>query len=625
MTNYQLPITNYQLPINYMRDFLKYTFANLLSLLIFFGLATGGLILLLITIATRDPGPQVKDKSVLVFNLSTKISDTNPASGTGELIQKAVSGEDNEEFITLRTVLDAIDNATKDKRIVGIYLDGSGDSGATGTGFATLKEVRQALERFKASGKKIIAYNVDWDEPTYYLGSVANTVMVNPLGMMEMNGLRSETMFLAGAFEKYGIGVQIIRVGKYKSAIEPFVLKQLSPENRQQIQRLLSDIWGDFRVSVAKSRKLSPQQVQAITDNKALLMPEEARKNRLVDKVAYYDQVVSDLKQLTSSRKEDKSFRQISLNTYAKVADKSDTQSRFSKNKIAVIYAEGEIVNGHGSLRQVGGDRLANQLRQMRLDHTVKAIVLRVNSPGGSATASDVIQREVRLTRQQKPVIVSMGDVAASGGYWISTYANRIFAEPNTITGSIGVFGLLLNVQQLANNNGISWDVVKTGKYADAQTISRPKSPQELAIYQGSVNRIYAQFVGKVAESRKLPASRVQEIAQGRVWSGLAAKQIGLVDEIGGLESAVNYAAKAANLGDDWQLQQYPKNPSLEQRLLKNLFSSSHSESNKLSQDPEFGLLTFSYQQLRDNIAILRNMNDPLDVYARLPYNLHIK
>jgi len=609
-----------------MRDFFKYTFASFLGLLIFFGLGTGGLIFLLISAAMKDSGPEVKDKSVLVFDLSTKITDTNPKSGTGQLLQKAFAGE-REDTITLRTVLDAIDKAAADKKIVGIYLDGSEESTGAISGFATLKEVRQALERFKATGKKIIAYNVDWDEPTYYLGSVANTVIANPMGVMEINGLRSETMFLSGAFEKYGVGVQVIRVGKYKSAVEPFVLKQLSSENREQTQRLLNDIWGEFRATVGKSRNLTPQQLQAITDSKGLFLPEEAQKSRLIDKVAYFDQVVTSLKELTGTEKDEKSFRKISLNDYAEVSNKGINQERSSKNKIAVIYAEGEIVSGQGSLRQVGGDRIANQLRKLRQNEDVKAIVLRVNSPGGSASASEIIQREVKLTRQVKPIVVSMGNYAASGGYWISTYANRIFAEPNTITGSIGVFGVLPNLQKLANSNGVTWDVVKTGRFADSQTITRPKSPEELAIYQGAVNRIYYQFVGKVADSRKLPATKVQEIAQGRVWSGLAAKQLGLVDQIGGIKEAIKYAAKEAKLGDDWEIEQLRRGGSLEERILKNLFSyapSFTSEKQPVNTVMKFGPITETYQNLQEELNILANFNDPLNIYARLPYNLRI-
>ncbi|MBE9226817.1 signal peptide peptidase SppA [Phormidium sp. LEGE 05292] len=610
-----------------MRDFFKYTFASFLGILIFFGLGTGGLIFLLISAAIKDTGPQVKDKSVLVFDLSTKITDTNPGSGTGEFLQKAVSGE-RDNALTLRTVLETINKAAADKRIVAIYLDGNGESDSGISGFATLKEVRRALENFKATGKKIIAYDLDWDEPNYYLGSVANTLIVNPMGAVEVNGLRSETMFLSGALEKYGIGVQILRVGKYKSAVEPFILKEFSSENRQQTQRLLNDIWGDFRATVGKSRQLTPQQIQAIADNKSLLIATEAQKSRLVDKVAYFDEVITDLKKLTGSDDEDeKTFRQISLNTYARVPANEVGQERTSKNKIAIVYAEGEIVSGQGTLRQVGGDRIASQLRQLRQNKDVKAVILRVNSPGGSASASEIIQREVKLTRQVKPVVVSMGNYAASGGYWISTYANRIFAETNTITGSIGVFGILPNLQKLANNNGVTWDVVKTGRFADSQTVARPKNPQELAIYQTSVNLIYYQFVGKVADSRKLPPTRVQEIAQGRVWSGLAAKQIGLVDEIGGINEAVKYAAKEAKLGDDWELKQFGRSGSLEERIFKNLFSyapSISSEEQPVNTVMKFGPFAETYQYLKEELQVLSNLNDPLNIYARLPYNLRI-
>jgi len=610
-----------------MRDFFKYTFASFLGILLFFGLCTGGLIFLLISAALKDTGPEVRNKSVLVFDLSTKITDTSPGSGTSELLQKAVSGE-RDNVVTLRTVLDTINKAAADKRIVAIYLDGSTESEGRISGFATLKEVRKAMERFKSTGKKIIAYNVDWDESSYYLSSVANTIVVNPMGVLEMNGLRSETLFLSGALEKYGVGVQVLRVGKYKSAVEPFLLKQLSSENRQQTQRLLNDLWGDFRATVGSSRKLTPQQIQAIADNKGLLMANEAKNSRLVDKVAYFDEVVTDLKKLTGSdNDEEKSFRQISLNTYARVPDREVGKERSSRNKIAIVYAEGEIVNGQGSLRQVGGDRIASQLRQLRQNKDVKAVILRVNSPGGSASASEIIQREVKLTRQVKPVVVSMGNYAASGGYWISTYANRIFAEPNTITGSIGVFGILPNLQKLANNNGVTWDVVKTGRFADAQTVSRPKSPEELAIYQNAVNKIYYQFVGKVADSRKLPANKVQEIAQGRVWSGLAAKQLGLVDDIGGINEAVKYAAKEAKLGEDWEIKQFGRSGSFEERLLKNLFSyvpiiSDREQS--VNTVMQFGKFEETYQHLKEELQVFANLNDPVNVYARLPYNMLI-
>ncbi len=614
-----------------MRNFFKQTFASVvgtvLGLFIFFGLGTTGLLLLLIAIASRDPTPQVKDKSVLVFDLSTNITDAKPSSDTSALLQETLSGEDK-KTVTLRNVLDTLEKARRDRRIIGIYLDGSHRTEASNTGYATLKEVRQALERFRAAGKTIIAYSTDWGEREYYLSSVANTIVLNPLGTMEVNGMSSQPVFLAGAFQKYGIGVQVIRVGKFKAAVEPFVRTNLSPENRQQTQKLLGDVWGEWRTAVSKSRKLTQEQLQAITDNQAYVLADTARQRGLVDKIAYFDQVLGQLKQLTGEDKENKTFRQISLTNYAQVPGKSLGVERNSNNQIAIVYAEGNIVDGQGGIGEVGGDRFARIFRRIRQDEDVKAVVLRVNSPGGSATASEVIQREVKLTGQVKPVVVSMGDVAASGGYWIVTNANRIFAEPNTITGSIGVFGLLLNFQELANNNGITWDVVKTGRYADSQTVARPKSPQELARYQRSVNQIYNLFLNKVAQGRNLPEQKVAEIAQGRVWSGFAAKQIGLVDEIGGLDAAIEYAAKQAKLGDNWELQDYPQARSLEERLLgrlsgevKSVLSSDRASGQATPPTP----LTLEFHKLQEEIAILQTMNDPLGVYARLPFNLKIE
>ncbi len=604
-----------------MRQFLKQTFASMVGslagLILFFSLGTSALVFLLIAAASRDPGPLVKDKSVLVFDLSVNISDTEPSSSTSEVIGEALSGDETNS-ITLRTVLDSLDKARRDPRIIALYLDGS-QTPASGTGFATLKEVREALERFRASGKKIIAYNVDLGKQQYYLSSVADTLVLNPMGSLEINGFSSQQLFYAGALQKFGIGVQVIRVGKYKSAVEPFVLKKLSLENRQQTQALLSDLWSEFITAVGKSRKLTPAQLQAIADSQGELMATEARQRRLVDKVAYLDEVVTDLKKLTGSSEEDKTFRQIRLTTYANVESK-DLKKRTSDNKIAVVYAEGEIVNGLGSAQQVGGQSFARQMRQVRQDDDVKAVVLRVNSPGGSVTASEEILREVRLTRQKKPIIVSMGDYAASGGYWIATGANHIFAEPNTITGSIGVFGLQLNVQKLANTNGITWDVVKTGRYADSTTVSRPKTPQELAIAQKSVNQIYNQFLNKVAESRKLPKQKVAQIAQGRVWSGQDAKQLGLVDEIGGIDDAIKYAAKQAKLGENWELEEYPKVRSFEKRILEKLTSEDSAENRKPS-DP----LSAEFLKLKADLSILKGMNDPMGIYARLPFNWRIE
>jgi len=601
-----------------MRKFLTQTLASMLGSLLgftlFFGLGTVGLVSLIITAASRDTGPQVKDKSVLVFDLSLTIRDTDPTSSTSRAITEALSGEET-DTITLRTVVDSLNAAAEDSRIVALYIDGSQTSTSSGTGFATLKEVREALERFKESGKKIIAYDVDSGEGEYYLSSIADTVILNPMGSLEMNGFSSQPMFFTGALEKFGIGIQVIRVGKYKSAVEPFVLQELSPENRQQMQALLGDLWTEFRTTVGKSRQLTPQELQAIADNQGIVLASDAIGRRLVDQVGYYDEVIAQLQELTGESETEKSFRKIRMSTYADIADKPRHQQA-SKNKIAVLYASGEIVNGEGTVQEVGGESFAAQMRKLRLDDSVKAVVLRVNSPGGSATASEIIQREVRLTRDSKPVIISMGDVAASGGYWISTYGNRIFAEPNTVTGSIGVFGLLMNVQQIANENGITWDVVKTGRFADLQTVSRPKSPQELALIQNIVNQVYSKFLDKVAESRKLPKDKVAQIAQGRVWSGIDAKQLGLVDEIGGLDDAIEYAVKEANLGNNWKLEEYPRFQTLEERLIEEFVGN---DSTKTQQpDP----LMAEFLKLKADLAILQAMNDPKGIYARLPFNL---
>lgn len=612
-----------------MRNFLKQTFASLvgslLGLIIFCGVGTSTLFFLLLVAATsKDPGPVVKDKSVLVFDLATKITDSEPSSN--EVFQQAISGEDDNRM-SLRRVIDTLEKARRDKRIVAIYLDASHTSaGASVGGFATLKEVRQELEKFRAAGKKIIAYGMELGEREYYLSSVADTVVVNPLGAMEVNGLSTQTMFLTGALQKYGIGVQVVRVGKFKGAVEPYILPKLSPENRQQTQKLLDDVWAEWRSAVAKSRKLTPQKLQAIADNQAILMANEAKAGGLVDRVGYFDEVVTDLKKLTDSDKEDKTFRQIDLAEYAGVSGKQFGIERDSRNKLAVVYAEGEIVDGQGGDSEVGGDRFAKTFRKLRQDKNVKAVVLRINSPGGSATAAEVVQREVRLTRQIKPVVVSMGDVAASGGYWIASDSNRIFAEPNTITGSIGVFGLLLNGQKLANDNGITWDSVKTGRYADSQTVSRPKSTEELAVYQRSVNRIYNLFLNKVSQGRKLPQQKVAEIAQGRVWSGVAAKQIGLVDEIGGMDAAINYAAKSANLANDWELQEHPRRSTFEERFFGRVTEEARTIlgiNKTIIKSPD--LLTAEFQKLQNELAIMQKMNDPLGVYARLPFNFIIR
>ncbi|QOV22596.1 signal peptide peptidase SppA [Anabaenopsis elenkinii] len=611
-----------------MRNFFKQTFASLLGtvlgLMIFFGVSTTGILILLFAVtSSRDATPQVKDNSLVVFDLSMNISDKPPSSG--ELLQQALSGSEVQRM-TLRSVLDTLEKARLDPRIVGIYLDASRTSIINPTGFATLREIRQALEKFRQSGKKIVAYGVGLGEKEYYLTSVADEIILNPMGFLPVKGLSSQPVFLTGALERFGIGVQVVREGKFKGGIEPFTLRELSPENRAQIQELLDDIWQDWRTTVGSSRQITPQQLQAIADTQVLLTASEAKANGLIDQVAYLDEVVTDLKKITSSNQTERTFPQINLRNYAQVSGQNLGVERNSPNKIAVVYAEGEIVDGRGENGQIGGDRFAIILNQIRQDDHVKAVVLRINSPGGSAIASEVIQREVQLTRQVKPIVVSMGNVAASGGYWIASDSSRIFAQSNTITGSIGVFGLLLNGQKLANNNGITWDTVKTARYADIETVARPKSPQELEIFQRSVDRIYNVFLERVVQGRNLPPAKVAEIAQGRVWSGTAAQELGLVDEIGGLNAAIEYAAQEAKLGENWQLQEYPKASTLEERFFGRAVQeiSTIFQIMGVSFQPSHPLMA-ELQKLQQELLVLQKMNDPQGVYARLPFSFQLE
>ncbi len=601
-----------------MRQFLKQalasTIGSLLSLTIFSAVS---LTLLTVTIgaiiqsaANHSETVNVPDKSILTIDLSEPIADLDP----GKTLQEALAG-DTTRISELKSIIDAIDGAAKDKRIVAIYLDGTTGK-QSGTGFASLKEVRKALERFRSSGKKVIAYNVDMDKRDYYLSSVADRLYINPMGSVDINGFRSETMFFKKAFDKYGIGVEVVRVGKYKSFGETWSLDKFSPAARQETQQLLDTLWGDFKISVGNSRKLTPVAIQKMADDRGVFTAAQSIANKLVDKTAYPDEVIAELKKMSGTEKEDRaSFQKISIDDYATVVANAVPDS---SRKVAVLYAQGNIVNGEGGAGQIGGDSFARQVRELRLNKDVKAVVLRVNSPGGSALASDIIQREVRLLQKEKPVVVSMGDVAASGGYWISTYSNKIFAESNTITGSIGVIGINFNYQKLANNNGITWDVVKTSKLADSTTVARPRTPQELAISQQMVNDIYDDFLNKVSESRKLPKQKVAEIAQGRVWSGTDAKKIGLIDEIGGLNDAIAHAAQVAKLDKDWEVEEYPEVESWEEKLLKQVAGTQ--EALAKTPDP----LTTELLKVKAELSSLSSFNDPHGVYVRLPFNFKV-
>lgn len=574
-----------------------------------------------------DKPVSVTKGSYLVVDLSVNLQDKpEQMEGFAELAE-AFGGE-GDHVLQLRSATRALRAAASDADIAGIYLHGNFAPMGYGSGFAALKELREALEVFKASGKPIKAYFANASTRDYFIASVASELTIDPYGAIFMPGLASQPMFLTGAFEKFGLGMQVTKVGKYKSAVEPFTRKSMSPESREQTTKLLGDLWSDISLTVEQARKLKPGTLQQAVDTEGFLRAEMAQQLKFVDRSAYLDVVLDELKTATG-RKGEKTFKQIALKDYAKLVGGDGLVAKRQEagkielgasgdGKVAIVYAEGEIVDGSGNEPDyVFGQKLAKQLREIRQDDSVKALVLRVNSPGGSVTASEAILRELHLIQKEKPVVVSMGTVAASGGYWISTAADRIFAEPTTITGSIGVFGMFLNVQGLAQDKlGLTFDIVKTGKFADAHTIVRPKTDEELAFFQKSVDWVYEEFIGKVAAARKLDRAAVHEIAQGRVWSGSEALKLGLVDEIGGLDAATKFAATKAKLGDKFRVAEYPRKKQFAE-MFAEAFDKGRREYNG-SAGPLGALL----RQTSHELNTLTHLNDPQGMYARLPFDL---
>ena len=399
------------------------------GLLLFVGIVGA---IVVASIKNAAPSEKFESGSYLVFDLSTDITDSPPTFDLGDL---AGSQADS---LQLRAVVRTLNAAASDDRIAGILMKGSLEPSDFGSGYAALAEVRAALTRFRNAGKPVKAYIEAATTRDYYLASVSSQITIDPYGMIFMPGLSSQPMFFAGAFEKYGVGVHVTRVGKYKSYVEQYIRKDMSPESREETQRLLDDVWSSLLSDIGRARKLSASRIQGVVDAEGFIRADVAVSSHLADRSAYLDQVLDELKAETGRKGSKKGFKQITIADYAKLQPEA---ARTSGKAIGIVYAEGDIVDGEGDLGEVGGASFSRELRRMREDDDIKAVVLRVNSPGGSATAAEEIQREIRLTRKVKPVIVSMGTYAASGGYWISTYGNRIFAEPTSITGSIGVFG----------------------------------------------------------------------------------------------------------------------------------------------------------------------------------------
>jgi protease IV len=601
---------------------MKAFFASLLGTLAALFVACLGLAVLALgfigVAASMGKKPVAVEKgSYLVFDLTADIRDA-PLQPNPFAFFESLERTDAPKALQLRTVTKALRAAAADDRIRGVFLTGRMAPSGYGSSLAALREVRAALAEVKAAGKPVLAYFVDAGLREAYLGSVANEIVLDPYGQMTLLGLASEPIFFAKALEKLGIGVQLATVGRYKSANEPFTRNDLSAENREQLQALLDDLWVTVRDEIAQARDLAPAALQKIVDEEGYLRPEAAKKHGLVTRVAYRDEVLADLKSRTGKTKAAEAYAQVTLAAYARVARDPQRpgpaveKGSGSEGRIAVLYAEGAIVDGEGGPEDVGGTRFARELRRLRQDDRVKAIVLRVNSPGGSATASEHILREARLAREAKPVIVSMGGYAASGGYWISCFASRIFAEPTTITGSIGVAGILIDVEHLAERLGVGFDSVKTGRFADLGTISRPKTPEELAIFRREAGWIYDEFRQRVAEGRGLTAEKVADLAEGRVWSGEDAKASGLVDELGGLDAAIRHAATAAGLGERYRVLELPR-PRPFAEILTEALESMPTRVGASSP------LAAWVAGLKERATVLFEFNDPRRIYARLP------
>jgi len=478
----------------------------------------------------------------------------------------------NFDFSTLKTtqnlglndILKNIKKAKEDSNIKGIYLNMPN----LNAGIATIEEIRNALINFRKSGKFIIAYNEFYTQGSYYLATSANKIYLNPQGIVEFKGLHSEIMFFKGMLEKLGIEPEVIRHGKFKSAVESFILDKMSPENREQTLTYVGSIWNFLLQGISEQRHISVDSLNFYADSMLVRNAEACLKLKFVDGLKYYDEIIDELK-TASGINVKKDLKIVELGEYKKVRG---LHKSGKKEKVAVIYANGQINSGKGDDENIGSDDLASTIREARTDSTIKAVVLRVNSPGGSALASDVIWREVELTKKVKPVIVSMGNVAASGGYYISCPANVIVADHSTITGSIGVFGLLWNSQKFFNDKlGITIDGVQTNANSSIGSVFRKINPNERAVIQEGVEQIYDVFLGHVADGRKMEKANVDSIGQGRVWSGVNAKEIGLIDEFGGLEDAIEIAKKKAKITTDIRIIEMPEKLPFFEQLIKEM------------------------------------------------------
>lgn len=535
-----------------MKSFLKYTLASLLALVLFVVVSTIiSLVSLAGMMATDGMTASVKENTVLRINLGGVLGEQSQDMPFASLL-----GGKQESVPGLQTLTEAIKRAKANKKVKGIYLENAVLSGTP----ATVQELREALVEFKKSGKFIIAYSDNYSQSGYYISSVADKIMLNPEGIIDWHGLASELMFFKDALAKVGVKMQVFKVGTFKSAVEPFTSTEMSEANREQVTSYLNGIWQQMLADVSTSRNISIDKLNTMADEYVGLHPASYTVDaNLADTLTYMDGVKAYLKG-KMGLDEDKSLTFISPQ---EMATAEVPEYKEEEDEIAIYYAVGDIVqsaNGmsSGNSPQIVGEKVIDDLRALREDDDVKAVVLRVNSGGGSAYASEQIWREVELLKAEKPVVVSMGGMAASGGYYISSGANKIFAEPTTLTGSIGIFGMIPEASELVTQKiGVKFDVVKTNALSDMGSMSRPMNEEEGALIQAMVERGYETFTGRVAMGRKMPIEKVKEIAEGRVWTGKQAKDLGLVDQLGNLEAAIKAAAKLAKV-EKYNTTNYP-------------------------------------------------------------------
>ncbi|GAB3495618.1 signal peptide peptidase SppA [Spirosoma knui] len=589
-----------------MRQFLKYVLATIIGLLLFSFI--GFLLLIGFTAAvssSADSKTDVKENSVLKIDLDKPIQERgadNPFDGAF-----GSSGD----ALGLIEIKQALKEAKEDDNIEGIYLQTENPN----AGWATLEEVRNALIDFKQSKKFVYTYAERMTEKGYYLASVADKIYLNPTGDLEWNGLNAELTFFKGTLDKLGIKAEIFRVGEFKSAIEPFIREDMSEPNKRQVTSFLSSINDHMLVRVAQSRGLRVDSLKRYADNLTIQTPQDALRTKLVTNVGYQDELESVIKkQLGIDEK--KKINYISFSKYQKAEKGDDGSSEGSgKNRIAVIVASGDINSGKGDDNSIGSETIAEEIRKARLDDKVKAIVLRVNSGGGDGTASDVMYREVELARKVKPVIGSMSDYAASGGYYMLMGCNKIVAQPNTITGSIGVFSLLFNTEGFFKEKlGVTYDRVKTNANSDFPSVTHEMTPFQKQVIQKGADRFYTIFTSKVAAGRKIPVDSVRAIAGGRVWTGTQGKAIGLVDQLGGLDDAIKLAAQTAKLNEgDYRLKYQPRKKDFFEQLMR-----SFGDSEDTQVQAQLG-------ELAPYVKYLKKLKTMQGIQARLPFEMDIR